>query len=170
MWKAQVLKEVTYWIGLFRKSMLRPHIYNDIFILNVRERNRQRKQKGELSRYLSFFHNHSKWYQTLYDLCIPPPPPIDWAFEAHYDKFGSWGLNTCFDLCIFIDIYFIFVFTCAHYIILLIEYEFMTHEVWNFIEESENKKVVGKHWACCKLVCVHILFPTFIWLYFYWFL
>ena len=154
MWKAQVLKEVTYWIGLFRKSMLRPHIYNDIFILNVRERNRQRKQRGKLSRYLSFFHNHSKWYQTLYDLFIPPPPPptkkkggeremglldspIDWAFEAHYDKFGSWGLNTCFVN------YFIFVFTWTHYIILLIEYEFMTHEVWNFMEESETRKAVN---------------------------
>ena len=74
------------------------------------------------------------------------------------------GLNICFGLCTFLDLYIwvIFVFTWAHFAIPLAEYEFMTHGAWNFTKESETRKAVGRHWACCKLVWVHVLFLTFL--------
>ena len=58
----------------------------------------------------------------------------------------------------------------GHSAILLAEYEFMTHGAQNFMEESENKKAVRRHWACYKLIWVHILFLLTIWFNFYWFL
>ena len=38
--------------------------------------------------------------------------------------------------------YVIFIFAKANSAILLVEYKFMTHGVWNFMEESENRKTI----------------------------
>ena len=38
----------------------------------------------------------------------------------------------------------------------------MTRRARNFMEESENKKTIERHWTCCKLIGVHILLPIFI--------
>ena len=79
------------------------------------------------------------------------------------------GLNIYYEFYIFLDIYIwvIFVFAWAHSAILLAGYGFMTRGGWNFMEESEIQKVVGRHWTCCKFVWVHIWFPAYIWFYFY---
>ena len=79
------------------------------------------------------------------------------------------GLKIYCEFYTLMDIYIwaIFVFAWTHFVILLVKYEFMTSETQNFIEESENKKVVGRNWACCKIIWVHDLFPTTIWFYFY---
>ena len=49
------------------------------------------------------------------------------------------GLNICFGLCTFLDIYIlaIFVFVWAHYVVMLVDYRFMTHREWNFLEGKE---------------------------------
>ena len=75
------------------------------------------------------------------------------------------SLNICLGFCTYLDIYIwaIFVFAWAYSAILLAEYGFMTHETRNFIEENETWKVLGKHWTCCKLVWVYVLFLTTIW-------
>ena len=39
----------------------------------------------------------------------------------------------------------IFVFAWTHFAILLADYEFMTRGTWNFMEESETRKAVGRH-------------------------
>ena len=43
------------------------------------------------------------------------------------------------------------------------------YDTWSmkFHEKSKIQKVVGRHWACCKFVCVHVLFFTTIEFYFY---
>ena len=57
------------------------------------------------------------------------------------------GLNICFGLCTFLNIYFwtIFVFVCVHSTILLTKYGFMTRGALDFMEENETWKVVGKY-------------------------
>ena len=103
-----------------------------------------------------------------------------WVIFANLDPFWltkfvgliwilNLGLKIYCEFYTLMDIYIwaIFVFACAHFAILLAEYEFMTRGAWNFMEESEIRKAIGRHWTCCKLVWVHILFPTFILFYFY---
>ena len=43
------------------------------------------------------------------------------------------------------------------------------YDTWSmkFHEKSEIQKVVGRHWACYKFVCVHVLFFTTIEFYFH---
>ena len=78
-----------------------------------------------------------------------------WVIFAHLGPFWLmkfigliWSLdlgsNICFGLCTFFYIYIctIFVFSWAHFVILLAEYEFMTCGAWNFMEENETQKAI----------------------------
>ena len=81
-------------------------------------------------------------------------------------KFGFWLEYLFWTLYIYEHLHLGYFCFCMS-TILLVEYEFMTCGVQNFMEESETRKNVRKYWACCKFIWVHILFLTFIWFYFY---
>ena len=120
------------------------------------------------------YHAWTKWVSSLFSLFPTnshlPPSPKTHFYSSSFISIFLFDLphsSLHFSLFLVLSSYplvlFFFVFAWTYFIILLIEYEFMIRETQNFMERNKTWKVVGRYWACCKFVWVHILFLTLIW-------
>ena len=79
----------------------------------------------------------------------------------------EFSLNTYCKFYTFLDIYNLDYFCFCMGLFCNFVGWVLIYDTWSmeFMEESENQKVIRRYWTCCKLVWVHIWFPTYIWFY-----